>query len=186
MKKSILPIALLLVIAACVGPALAGPYEEEKKEAEKYAKDLILRRSALSKSLARGGDISEEAFIKTYGKIYEEIQDIRGKKGYIITFSSIKPRNPQNAATPFEARLISRFRTDRAFRRFWTVTMVQGRSYSRLVMPVFAKKSCLSCHGAREKRPAFIERRYPDDKSTGFKEGEIMGIISLYMPDEEE
>ncbi len=185
-KKTLVLLSLLAFVFP-FATATAGSYAQDKKEAAEYALGLIRARRRASETLAKSpSPITEKAFIESYGKVYAQIQDIRKKKGFIITFSSLKPRNPQNAATPFEARLISRFRTDRAFKKFWTVTMVQGRSYSRLIMPVFAEKSCLACHGPRDKRPAFIAKRYAGDRSSGFKDGEIMGLISLYMPDEEE
>jgi len=186
-KKKFLLFFILFVVIITSPLAYADSYAEEKKKAEDYAEALILERRALSESIAKStAPVTEQAFIKTYGKVYGHIQSLEQKEGYIITFSAVKARNPQNSATPFEARLISNFKSDRAFKKFWTVTMVQGRSYSRLVRPVFAKKSCLVCHGLREKRPAFIARRYPDDKSFAFKEGGIMGLISIYMPDETE
>ncbi len=186
-RRTVFVIITILVSGALfLRSAAAGSYREEKKEAEAFARGLILARKAVSEVLSKkGGEIREGDFVRTYGSVYGKIQEIRKKKGYIVTFSSLRPRNPRDAATPFDARLISRFRRDRDFKRFWTVTMVQGRSYSRLVMPVFAGKSCLLCHGPKEKRPAFIAKRYPQDRSIGFKEGEIMGLISLYMPDEE-
>jgi len=187
-NSSIYIILLFLFALGLTRPAAprAGTYAEDKKKAEAYAAELIRLRSKASAALAGlEGDITEKAFIERYGKIYGEIQKLRQKEGYIITFSAIKYRNQRNSATPFEARLISSFKSDKNFKKFWTVTMMGGRSYSRLIKPVFAEKSCLACHGPREKRPAFISARYPDDKSFAFKEGEIMGLISVYMPDEE-
>ncbi|MFQ5428419.1 MAG: DUF3365 domain-containing protein [Thermodesulfobacteriota bacterium] len=187
--KNIIRAALLLLIALAfhVVPAEAGTYAEDKAKAEQYADELISTREAVSEILAGSETaITEQDFLKTYGKVYGRIVELQKKEGYIITFSAIKARNPQNAATPFEARLLAKFKAARDFRKFWTVTMVQDRAYSRLIKPVFAAKSCLVCHGPREKRPAFIVKRYPADKSSGFKEGELMGLISIYMPDEED
>ncbi|MFQ5353878.1 MAG: DUF3365 domain-containing protein [Thermodesulfobacteriota bacterium] len=187
MKKNIITALLLCVTLFCTaGPVQAGTYAEDKKKAEGYADGLINVRRAMAGILSHADTITEKDFIETYGKVYGRIAEIQKKEGYIITFSAIKARNPQNAATPFEARLMSSFKSDRAFQKFWTVNMVQGRAYSRLIKPVFAEKSCLTCHGLREKRPAFIVKRYPADKSFAFKEGDLMGLISIYMPDEEE
>jgi len=186
-NKKIFIFFSLIILSLVSSPLVqAGTYAEDKKQAEAYADEIIGARSLASETLVKShAKITEKAFVGTYGKVYGRIQGLKQKKGYIVTFSAIKYRNPRNAATPFEARLISRFKYDRAFKKFWTVTMVQGRSYSRLIKPLFAKKTCLACHGARERRPAFIAKRYPKDKSFAFKEGEIMGLISIYMPDEE-
>lgn len=185
--KKILTAACLFILTAAFSarPACAGSYAEDKKKVERYADELILAREANSELLAESArPVSEKAFSETYGGLYKKIGGLREKEGLIVTFSAIKYRNKQNSATPFEARLISSFRSDRAFKKFWTVTMLGGHSYSRFIKPLFAKKSCLACHGERDKRPAFIVKHYPGDKSYGFKDGELMGLISIYMPDE--
>ncbi len=188
MKKIVIPAMLLLTTLTCsVTPAPAATYAEEKKEAENFAHELILKRESASEELLKYGQgVSGNDFSSIYGRIYKKISEIREKKGFIVTYSAIKYRNPRSSATPFEARIMAKFRVDRDFKKFWTVTMVGGRSYSRLIKPVFAAKSCLTCHGAKGKRPAFIAKHYPEDKSFAFKEGDLMGLISVYMPDEED
>jgi len=188
MKKIVISALLLLsAITFSATPAPAATYAEEKKEAENFAHELIGERESASAELLKFGQgVTANDFSSIYGKIYKKIQELREKKGFIVTYSAIKYRNPSSTATPFEARIMAKFRVDRDFKKFWTVTMVGGRSYSRLIKPVFAVKSCLTCHGAKDKRPAFIAKHYPKDKSFAFKEGDLMGLISVYMPDEED
>ncbi len=188
MKKPLIYLFLLLVTPALgARPVLAGSYAEDKKQVEAYADELIRLRVRDSEILAKSGkEIDEKTFGTVYGRLYKRIDELRKNKGLIVTYSAIKYRNPQNSGTPFEIRLMAQFRSDRNFKKFWTVTMMGNRSYSRLLRPVFARKSCLTCHGPKDKRAAFIARRYSTDKSYGFKDGELMGLISIYMPDEED
>ena len=187
MIKSLLLAAVLLLSVMSLRPAMAtGTVAEDKKQAEALAAEIIKAREDASESLAKAGrPVSEQAFVKAYGKVYGRIAELQKTKGIYIAFSSTWPRNPDNAASPFELKLVSRFKKDPDLKRFWTNTIVMDQSYNRLVMPIFVKKSCLLCHGAGDKRPAFIVKRYPQDKSFGFKEGDIMGVISVYIPNEE-
>jgi len=188
MMKSLLFAAVLLLSVMSLRPAMAtgDTLAQDKKEAEALAAEIIKAREDAAETLAKAGrPVSEQAFVKAYGKVYGRIAQLQKTKGIYIAFSSTWPRNPDNAATPFELKLISRFKKDPGFKRFWTNTIVMDQSYNRLVMPIFVKKSCLLCHGAGDKRPAFIVKRYPQDKSFGFKEGDIIGVISVYIPNEE-
>ncbi len=188
MMKSLLFAAVLLLSAIPLRQAMAkgATLAQDKKAAEALAAEIIKAREDAADNLAKAGrPVSEQAFVKEYGKVYGRIAQLQKTKGIYIAFSSTWPRNPNNAATPFELKLISRFKKDPEFKRFWTNTIVMDRSYNRLVMPVFVKKSCLLCHGAGDKRPAFIIKRYPQDKSFGFKEGDIMAVISVYIPNAE-
>ena len=55
----------------------------------------------------------------------------------------------------------------------------KGLDYFMVYEPIFAKKSCLECHGQKIKRKRFrnLRKLYPNDKSIGFKKGELMGFL---------
>jgi hypothetical protein len=61
----------------------------------------------------------------------------------------------------------------------------EGR-FLRYLKPVFVKKPCLACHGAPSDIPGkirvFLKRYYPEDRATGFKEGDLYGAISVKIP----
>ncbi len=59
------------------------------------------------------------------------------------------------------------------------IKTIEGRGYYRYSAPIYVEKACLACHGAKDKRPAFIVKKYPEDKAYGFKEGDLRGIISV-------
>jgi len=182
MIKSIVLAMVILMSALSISPAMAGSVDKEKKAAEALASEIMqLRQSAAENLAKKGSAVTEQDFINEYGKIYGRIAQAQKEKGIYVSFASTWPRNPQNVATPFELKIISRFKADPNFKRFWTSTLVQDKLYSRLIKPIYVKKSCLVCHGLPEKRPAFIVKRYPQDKSFGFKEGDIIGAMSVYV-----
>ncbi len=182
MNRKILLTVTLMVFAFTLRPAMAGSVKKEKEAAEAYAREIMQLRQTASENLAKEpGPVTEQAFVKEYGKIYSRIAEIKQKKGVYVSFASTWPRNPQNRATPFELKIISRFKADPQFKKFWTTTLVGDKLYSRLVVPIHLEKSCLRCHGPADKRPAFIVKRYPADKSFGFKEGDLIGAMSVYV-----
>jgi hypothetical protein len=56
-----------------------------------------------------------------------------------------------------------------------------GESFFRYTAPIYVEKQCLACHGAKDKRPAFIVEKYPEDKAYGLEAGDFRGIISIRM-----
>ena len=55
----------------------------------------------------------------------------------------------------------------------------KGLDYFMVYEPIFAKKECLKCHGKKIKRDIFkkIKKLYPQDRSIGFKKGDLMGFL---------
>ena len=55
---------------------------------------------------------------------------------------------------------------------------------ARVARPITVQASCLSCHGERVDasiQPLLAER-YPDDKATGYHEGELRGVVWAEVP----
>ncbi len=60
--------------------------------------------------------------------------------------------------------------------------------YVHFYAPIQLKKECLKCHGEPEKEIhediyKLIQSKYPHDKATGFKEGELRGIWDIKFLD---
>jgi len=64
----------------------------------------------------------------------------------------------------------------------WDKTTINKKSYARYVRPIFVEPACLSCHGEKNKRPAFVKKKYPEDLAYGFKAGDLRGIIEVMIP----
>ncbi len=62
----------------------------------------------------------------------------------------------------------------------------KGGLVYRYFIPIYTKKSCLSCHGnPYQLAPSYareIKVLYPEDQAIGFKEGDLQGVISLEIP----
>ena len=50
---------------------------------------------------------------------------------------------------------------------------------------ITVRSACLECHGRKEKRPAFVRERYPEDRAFGFERGDLRGVYSIFVPEPE-
>ncbi|KYJ85712.1 Tll0287-like domain-containing protein [Sulfurovum riftiae] len=59
------------------------------------------------------------------------------------------------------------------------IKVVEEGDVTRVYKPLVAKAVCLKCHGSdlSPKIAEAIKSAYPDDKATGFKEGNLRGVI---------
>ncbi len=59
------------------------------------------------------------------------------------------------------------------------IKVVEEGDVTRVYKPLVAKKVCLKCHGSdlSPKISEAIRSAYPHDKATGFKEGDLRGVI---------
>lgn len=116
-------------------------------------------------------------------------EDVRKKSGVIaLRRTTHKPRNPKNAPDRIDQRALrawldaapsDRVPDDLVFRR-------RGKTPRyRYYRPMYAAESCLECHGERNTlRPQLrkmLRKSYPEDKATGFREGDFRGVIVVEM-----
>jgi len=59
------------------------------------------------------------------------------------------------------------------------IKVVEVGDTTRVYKPLVAKKVCLKCHGSdlSPKITEALKSAYPNDKATGFKEGDLRGVI---------
>lgn len=91
--------------------------------------------------------------------------------------ASHRLRNPDNAPTPWVADVINSYLSDPEQRKPVTQMLADGRM--GYVEPIMTQGMCLACHGSN--LPADVteqlQRHYPDDRATGFKEGDLRGVF---------
>ena len=97
----------------------------------------------------------------------------------IIRTVSDKPRNAKNIANELEMRSIRYFREHPRKKEVYSLIKRNGEETFYYASPLIITKQCLKCHGKREYAPEYIRRHY--DKAYGYKEGDLRGIISIYL-----
>lgn len=66
---------------------------------------------------------------------------------------------------------------------FWQEETICGQKGTRYYRRIDVKASCLACHGAKGARPEFIKEKYPQDLAYNFKEGDLRGMYSVFIPE---
>lgn len=186
MKKrlsAVFAMAALLAAGAAATHGEDAPIGLKKERAAAHAAEIIRMRSSLAGTFIKTDAVAtDETFKSVCGPVAKKVREISGKEGFTVRHASIKNRNPANGPTPAEAELINRFSTEAGLKELQGETLVGGKRFFYYTLPIYVEEACLSCHGAKEKRPAFIVSKYPEDKAYDFKTGDLRGIISVLVP----
>jgi hypothetical protein len=92
--------------------------------------------------------------------------------------SSARLRNPANAPRPWVQPLLAELERVPAPQRGPRTVELPDHTLG-VVLPIVTGKLCLQCHGtdvAPDVRAA-LERRYPKDQATGYREGDLRGVF---------
>jgi hypothetical protein len=92
--------------------------------------------------------------------------------------SSARLRNPGNAPRPWVQPLLAELERVPAPQRGPRTVELADHTLG-VVLPIVAGKLCLQCHGT-EVAPdvrAALDRRYPKDQATGYREGDLRGVF---------
>lgn len=160
--------------------------EQHKVEASKLIGDFSTQlKTALQSSMKAGGPV---AAIETCNLEAPVIAANLNQKGtWQIARTSLLPRNPDNTPDAWEKTVLEQFEADKsngtnmAGLNYAEVVEMDGKSTYRYMQAIPTGALCLKCHGdsIAGDIKAKIDSLYPDDKATGFKEGDIRGAFSL-------
>ncbi len=175
--------SLLKVLAAEVG----GPAGVRMAEGKKVAGQAFqLLSGQLMGAMAKGGPIHAIDFCST--RALALTAAVGSSNRVVLHRVTHAPRNPANLANPLEQELIARFQAEV---RVGTnqppvppvpVLRTNAAGATVFYAPiVLANPLCLQCHGTpgREIATATAEaigQRYPQDRATGFRLGDIRGL----------
>jgi hypothetical protein len=113
------------------------------------------------------------------------IQDSIG--GVDLKRTTLRPRNPANAPDPLERVVLEDLHARAARGETLPDHVLQHvDGVTRFYRPLRMQPLCLRCHGPGDQLdPAVIAvllERYPDDLATGYRDGELRGVIRVEMP----
>lgn len=180
--KIIVAIALFFLTSSS---ALAGgsALEQKKEDAARAALEITnLRSMRASEVIGSGTEVTPAVFKEVCGSVKKRAMAIAGKNGFKIRHAAVKFRNPKHAPTSEELSIIEGFTEKNAPISVSGMIEIEGKDYYRYSAPIYVEKACLSCHGKKEDRPAFIVKKYPQDRAYGFNEGDLRAIISVSFP----
>lgn len=165
-----------------------GATEKDTDRMTEAAVDLVKERSRLAKTYIKpNSPVNEETAKKICIAVSEKarkfVEDHKTEDGvsiYEVKFVSEKFRNPSNVPDDDERKYMKLFNESREKVDNWDSAYIGDRYYYRYMLPIFAEKPCLACHGEKKKLPGFVGKMYTDDRSYGFKEGDLMGAVAVF------
>lgn len=178
---------MLLVLAGCS----AEPALPPERQAELAARSTHLAnafqselQAALKAALASGGPVAAiEVCAQAAPAIAERLSRESGAE---VRRTALQPRNPAAKPDAFERETMTAWRarpldpSGKPMVRSAAVPTDQGPAF-RWMRAIPTQAMCLQCHGEAiaPDVAAAISARYPDDKATGFREGQLRGALSI-------
>lgn len=113
-------------------------------------------------------------------------RDVSISTGTDIKRVSLNNRNPVNRPTPEEKAVLEKWeQMATRFGRvppFEVIRLSNGKkAYLKPIM--IQNEACLKCHGnVTPEVESAIKRLYPEDRATGYKMGDLRGMISVTLP----
>jgi hypothetical protein len=189
---TIIPVMLLQATLVGCGPSRQQPNSDwlPVKEAQLTSDQAaqrdkaLLARDAMFKSLKGRlvevvGTEGPTAAIEVCSIEAPQIADqVSQEHGLAIGRTSFRLRNPDNSPPEWAARLVE----DRVAEPEYLTN--DGRFAA--LLPIRLQPECLMCHGQEEEiLPAVADalaEHYPQDKATGFREGDLRGWFWVEVP----
>ena len=182
--------ALAALLCLSAAPAFAQETKSGIGKLRKEANAMVGQMTrSLQKELKRA--IKEGGFVKAIDVCKTVAPSIAAtlseESGWGLRRTALKVRNPGNAADDYERDVLEKFVADLAAgaeaKKLQHAEIVEedGAKVFRFMRAIPTGKVCLSCHGENIKDDvkAQLEKLYPEDQATGFKEGELRGAFSF-------
>ncbi len=102
-------------------------------------------------------------------------------KNIKVRRTALKVRNPANTPDETDSKIMKIYESKIKEGKFdpKDTEVVKAGDQYRVYKPLLIKPVCLKCHGSNidPKIQAEIKRYYPKDQATGYKEGDLRGMI---------
>ncbi len=178
------PVVPLLAAAACAVLIAAAPPPAEQR-ARDAARNLgLLLGQMLAGELQRGGVDGAARLCADNAQTVTE--EFAREQQLEIRRVSARYRNSRNRPDEFETRVLAAWtRSGKPATHIETVSE-GGRRWLRLMEPIRLQAMCVACHGSEEQLTPAVQsvlaERYPRDRATGFKPGDLRGAFSVVVP----
>jgi hypothetical protein len=142
-------------------------------------------KARLMGALGKGLEEGPEAAIAVCKMQAPEIASSLSVGGIEMGRTSHRLRNPANAPEPWMEPLLAAY-AEGGEERPWRAVRLEGGDFG-YVEPIRVGTVCLRCHGG-EIAPAIRERLvalYPNDRATGFEQGDFRGLFWVRLAAQE-
>ena len=175
-------VALAAALALSPATVLADPSPQEQAGAAVRAFATALKGELMT-AMQSGGPVAAIDVCKV--KAPQIAEAVSLERGMQLSRVSQRNRNPENAPNDWQAAVLEDFQErvnggEDAAGLSWqqTVETETGAEY-RFMKAIPTGAVCLACHGQAISPDvaAKIEQSYPEDKATGFSEGDLRGAF---------
>lgn len=183
--------ALLLAVGALAAGAARAPAGAQEPLPPADRATAVVRaveaidemRSSLARTFSEGGaEADRETFRAVCRPVGRRARRVAGEHGWQFEQLSRNHRVPAHAPDPEAEAVLRRMEEDTGLSGVWRRTRLEGRSGWRYFRRIVVEPACLACHGAKEERPAFVRRSYPEDRAYGFEVGDLRGAYAVFVP----
>ncbi len=184
-----MPVKMILttIVVMVASGALAqpvGPDPGALARAVREVERLDALRSALAGTFgAKGLPADESTFQQVCRPVGQQGQRIAQENGWVFVQMAERYRNPRHRLDIDGQRLFRLFAEDGTLFGLWVRTELAGRPGMRYLRQIRVEAACLACHGPKDRRPEFVQQRYPDDRAYDFAVGDLRGLYSVFVPD---
>lgn len=171
--RFLLAVSVFAISVACTGP----DFDAESRGAEL----LMPFKMNLKSALVDGMQAGPVEAISACSMEAPSIATALSVNGVVMGRSSHRLRNPDNAPPHWLAGNLDSF-ADGKQQEPLVIELESGRyGYAE---PVATQGMCLVCHGEglSPEIAARISEAYPEDKATGFREGDVRGVFWVEFP----
>lgn len=115
-------------------------------------------------------------------------RQVSEEQGMTVSRTSLRLRNPDNAPDAAAASALARFADQTADGGTAPDPLVQRLPDGdyRFYQPLMTQPLCTSCHGTADALAPGVadalERLYPEDRATGYREGDWRGLLHVTVP----
>jgi hypothetical protein len=179
----------LLVIIYPLGNSLAAPiipHPDQLAKAVQEIEALDAMRTGLAATLKRKTEEPTQQTMKEVCRpVGMQAMQLSHENGWQVKQIASKYRNPTHAPESLRDKMaLAKFEQDRDLVGLWDRETINQQTGTRYYRRIDVEASCLVCHGAKERRPQFVQKGYPQDLAYNFKVGDLRGMYAVFIPDE--
>jgi hypothetical protein len=176
-----------VVVGGCGAPdsgtaPASQPPDSVRRNVEQSIRALNQMRESLAATIDTPS-VDKNTFRRVCAPVGKRARALGQANGWVVQQLAKKYRNPAHRLDAEARRLHRQFADSSALTDRWIRTTRNGTPGWRYARRITVRSSCLACHGPKERRPAFVETGYPEDRAYGFEAGDLRGLYSVFVPD---
>lgn len=189
MKSLVIALSLLMAGSDAHAQEAANPDAASAAKAQAAIKDLGQSlRGALVAKMQSEGPVAAVNFCHDEAPLIAS--QVAERHQVQIGRTAVRHRSPSNAPSEWQQAALAEFAAKvaegapAAGMTSSSTVDVNGESRFRFAQSIPTEAPCLACHGDTVAPPikAEIDKHYPQDTATGFKEGDLRGMFWVEFP----